>query len=253
MTMKNYLFGILIFCSLTPVFAQEGDQVFVSTSTERDTIYREIPVPMLSVGMTGGIAFISPEDVNNAIEHNNSVYNGSEFPLTRPAQWGLWISYRPKNLPNYLTLRAEMLTASRTYSFATIVTSTNPNVTDATVASTLKHTYSVYPFTIGTGSVLYKTIAKAEIGFIYAIGRITHVTDVPGYTHSESVYEGEGYGFRVNLQQMIPIEKTFSATMDIGYRLIVIDEFRDAKGVMIKNTELNFSGICLSFGLAYGF
>ncbi len=250
--MKNFLVVFMLICFSTPLFSQEEDQVFVTSSTERDTIFAAVPQPMLSIGITGGLAFITPRSVNDQIERNNSFYNGGEFPITRPGQWGVWISYRPKNLPNYLSLRAEMLTSTRTYSFATNVTTGNSNVTTS-IASTMKHTYSVYPFTIGTGSVIYKTIAKADIGFIYAIARITQETEVPGITSSKTVYEGEGYGFRLNLQQVIPIERTFSATMDLGYRFLVINEFRDAKGASIKNTELDYSGICVSFGLSYGF
>ena len=234
------------------LFSQVGDDVFSSTSTERDTIFAIVPIPMLSVGMYGGIAFIKPEKMNDQIEYNNSTYNSDEFPVTRPGQWGIWMSYRPKNLPTFLTLRVELLTTSRTYSFATNITQNDPTVITS-IASSTKYRYSVYPFSIGAGSVLYKTIAKADIGFIYAIARITQATDVPGYVHSETTYEGEGYGFRMNLQQVIPIEKTLGATIDIGYRFIVISEFRDSRGVSIKNTEMDYSGINLSIGLSYGF
>lgn len=250
--MKKSFLCVLVFCTVAPTFSQVDDDVFSSSSTERDTIFAVVPIPMLSVGMFGGLAFISPEKINNQIENNNSIYNTDEFPLGRPAQWGLWIAYRPKNLPTFITLRAEMLTSLRTFSFVTNITQNDPNVT-TTVASTSNYRYSLYPFSIGTGSVLYKTIAKAEIGFIYALARITQETSVPGYAQSETTYEGEGYGFRINLQQVIPIERTLGATMDIGYRFIVVNEFRDARGVSIKNTEMNYSGINLSAGLSYGF
>lgn len=237
---------------LLPLTAQDGDQVFVASSTERDTIFALVPQPMLSIGLTGGVAFISPDNINDHIERNNSAYNTTEYPISRPAQWGLWISYRPKNLPTFLTLRGELLSSVRSYSFVTNITQDDPNVV-ASVASTSKHSYTVLPFTIGTGSVIYKTVAKAEIGFMYSLAWMTQETVVPGYTNSTTTYEGEGYGFRVNLQQTIPIEHTFSITMDVGYRFLVIDEFRDATGVAIKNTEMDYSGIMLSFGASYGF
>ncbi len=250
--MKRLFFSVLVFCVITPMFSQVDDDVFSSTSTERDTIFAVVPIPMLSVGIFGGLAFISPDKINNQIENNNSIYQTDEFPLARPAQWGLWIAYRPKNLPTFITLRAEMLTSLRTFSFVTNVTQNDPNVITS-VASTSNYRYSLYPFSIGTGSVIYKTIAKAEIGFIYALSRITQETSVPGYSQSETTYEGEGYGFRINLQQVIPIERTLGATVDIGYRFIVINEFRDARGVSIKNTEMDYSGINLSAGVSYGF
>ncbi len=249
--MKKLFFCVLVWCFFTPLFSQDDD-VFSSSSTERDTIYAIVPRPMLSIGITGGLAFISPEKMNNQIEYNNSIFNSDEFPIKRPAQWGMWIAYRPKNLPTFITLRAEMLTLSRTYSFITNVTQNDPNAITKVESST-KYRYSLYPFSIGTGSVLLKTIAKAEIAFIYALARITQETSVPGYSNSETTYEGEGYGFRLNLQQVIPIERTLGATIDIAYRFIVVDEFRDAKGVSIKNTEMNYSGINLSAGLSYGF
>ncbi len=249
--MKKLFFCVLVCCSLTPLFSQDDD-VFSSSSTERDTIFAVVPRPMLSVGIFGGLAFIKPEKINNQVEYNNSTYNSDEFPISRPGQWGLWISYRPKNLPTFITLRAELLTSLRTYSFTTNITQNDPSVITKVESST-KYRYSLYPFSIGTGSVLLKTTAKAEIGFIYALARITQETTVPGYSNSETTYEGEGYGFRINLQQVIPIERTLGATLDIGYRFIVVNEFRDAKGVSIKSTEMDYSGINLSVGLSYGF
>jgi hypothetical protein len=250
--MKIIFFCVLISCAFTPIFSQDDD-VFSSSSTERDTIYAVVPRPMLSVGIFGGLAFIRPEKINTQIEHNNSLNNTDEFPITKPAQWGVWLSYRPKNLSTFITLRAEMLTSLRTYSFFTNITGPQSSTVIASVESSAKYRYSLYPFSIGTGSVLLKTIAKAEIGFIYALARITREVSVPGYSSSETTFEGEGYGFRINLQQVIPIERTLGATLDIGYRFIVVDEFRDAKGVSIKNAEMNYSGINLSAGLSYGF
>lgn len=251
-SMKKIFLCVLLLCAVIPIFSQVEDDVFSSSSTERDTIFAVVPIPMMSVGVFGGLAFISPEKINNQIENNNSIYNTEEFPLNRPGQWGMWFSYRPKNLPTFITLRAELLTSSRSFSFITNITQNSPTVI-TTVPSTSKYHYSLYPFSIGTGSVIYKTVAKAEIGFIYALARITQETTVPGYSQSETTYEGEGYGFRLNLQQVIPIERTLSATVDIGYRFIVVNEFRDARGVSIKNAEMNYSGINLSAGVSYGF
>ena len=251
--MKQLFFCVLACCSLTPVFSQVDDDVFSSTSTERDTIFAVIPIPMLSVGLYGGIAVLNPDKINNQIEANNSIYNTEEFPLKRPGQWGLWFAYRPKNLPTYISLRAEMLTSTREYSFVTNITQPGSPTVSSTVASSASYRYSLYPFSVGAGSVLFKTIAKVEIAFIYALARITQETSVPGYVESETTYEGEGYGFRINLQQVIPIERTLGATFEIGYRFIVVNEFRDSKGVSIKNTEMDYSGINLSAGLSYGF
>ncbi len=54
--------------------AQEGDQVLVRPSAERDTIFAEVPQPKMSIGLTGGMAFVSPEVINNQIERFNSIY-----------------------------------------------------------------------------------------------------------------------------------------------------------------------------------
>jgi hypothetical protein len=234
------------------MFAQEGDQVFISRSTERDTIYAVVPQPMLSFGVTGGLTFVNPEDLNSMIERNNSIYGASEYTVKRPAQWGIWMSYRPKNLPTFVTLRAELLTSERSFPFTAQVTGSSPTVI-ASVASSVKQRYTVMPFTIGSGTVFEKTIARGEIGFVYALAWVTQTTEVPGYSNSETTYEGEGYGFRVNLQQVIPLEGTFSMTMDLGYRFLIIDDFRDEKGFSTLDTQINYSGIMLGLGLSYGF
>jgi hypothetical protein len=119
--MKKLFFCVLILGVIVPAFSQDDD-VFSSSSTERDTIYAAVPHPMLSFGITGGLAFISPDKINNQVEYNNTTYDTEEFPLKRPAQWGLWLAYRPKNLPTYITLRAELLTSARTFSFVSNIT-----------------------------------------------------------------------------------------------------------------------------------
>lgn len=250
--MRVFFILTLAIAAVSMMSAQEGDQVLVRTSTERDTIFAEIPEPKMSIGLTGGLAFVTPEVINNQIERFNSLYNSSEEPIRRPANWGLWFAYRPKNLPTFLSLRAEMMSTTRTYSFTTNITGNGPTVI-AQVPSTSTRTYTVYPFSIGTGSVLLKTLAKAEIDFVYAVGQMSERVEVPGYSDTETVYEGEGYGFRINLQQMIPIEGTVGFTMDIGYRFLLIDEFRDARGVKAKDLELNYSGMLVAAGLSYGF
>lgn len=249
--MKTIFIALMMFVSISRLSAQTDD-VFSSYSKERDTIFAVIPVPMFSMGIFGGVSFVSPDKINGQIEYNNSTYNTEEYPISRPGQYGIWFAYRPKNLPTFLSLRAEWLSTTRTYPFTANITTNNPNSVTP-VASSTQYRYTVYPFSIGTGSVLFKTIAKAEIGFIYALAFISQETDVPGYSHSKTTYEGEGYGFRLNLQQVIPIERTVGMTVDIGYRYLIIDEFRDAKGVLIKNTDMDYSGINLSAGLSYGF
>lgn len=235
-----------------PVSAQEGDQVFVTRSTERDTIYAAVPQPMLSFGMTGGLTFISPDELNSMIELNNSIYGASEYTIKRPAQWGIWLTYRPKNLPTFVSFRAELLTNERSFPFTAQVTGGSPTVI-ASVASTVRQRYTVLPFTIGSGTVFEKTIARGEIGFVYALGWITQTTEVPGYSNSETVYEGEGYGFRVNMQQVIPVEGTFSLTMDLGYRYLIISEFRDEKGLSSLKTQIDYTGVMIGLGVSYGF
>ncbi|NUN70079.1 MAG: hypothetical protein HUU02_10255 [Bacteroidetes bacterium] len=235
-----------------PLSAQDGDQVFISSSTERDTIYAVIPQPMLSFGVTGGLAFVNPEELNDMIERNNSIYGAGEYSIKRPAQWSIWMTYRPKNLPTFLTLRAELLSNERSFPFTTKVTGGSSAVITE-VASTVRQRYTVLPFTVGSGTVFNKTIARGEIGFIYALAWISQTTDVPGYSNSETVYEGSGYGFRVNLQQVVPIERTFSLTMDLGYRFLIVDDFRDEKGLTSLNTKINYSGIIVGMGVSYGF
>ena len=250
--MRTIISLFLVSLSVSILSAQEEDQVLVRSSTERDTIFAEIPQPKMSIGLTGGIAFVTPEVINNQIERFNSIYNSDEYPIRRPANWCFWFSYRPKNLPTFLALRAELLSSTRSYSFITNITGAGSTVIDR-VPSTSTRTYSVYPFSVGTGSVILKTLAKAEIDFVYAVAQMSERVEVPGYSNTETVYEGEGYGFRINLQQMIPIDGTLGVTMDIGYRFLLIDEFRDARGVKATNLELNYSGMIASAGLSYGF
>jgi hypothetical protein len=249
-TMK-IIFLISVF-SIATAGLQAQDDVFSSSSTERDTIFSAVPEQMMSAGAFGGMAFISPDRMNDIIEFNNSLYNDSESPIANSVQGGLWILFRPKNLPTYFTLRAEMLTTTKAFSFTTPVTLTSSTVISNN-PSTLKYRYSLYPFSIGTGTVVYKTIAKFEIAFVYALATISQTTSIEQLGETSTTYDGSGYGFRLNFQQVVPIVETIGLTFEVGYRYLTIDQFRDARGTLVKNVSMNYSGMNVAAGASYGF
>ena len=237
----------------TMVYSQNAEQDTVDSYTEEiDTIFVHVPTPVLSVGFSGGASFINPENINNHIEFENSIYNTDVRTIRTPGQWSLWLTYRPKNIPTFLTFRAEMLRSNREFNFqtpSTQDTSTPTGMLNVTAGST----YAIYPFSISSGAVLLKTRMKAEIGFIYALATITHETTTQNGGSSSTTYEGDGYGFRLSLQQVVPIEKRIGATFEIGYRFLFLDEFRDTRGTKISGIEADYSGMFLMIGISYGF
>lgn len=248
--MKKLLSAIFCIFSIISAQTDERDTLFTS-SDETDTLFAKVPTPVLSVGISGGTTFINPEHINSQIEFNNSVFDASERPIRTPLQLAAWLAFRPVNFPNYLSLRGEIITASRSFSFSTEGTN-NSGGAASPVTGTATLNYSVYPISFNTGAVLPKTRVKLEIGFVYAIAMFTDETQLDQGGTFENTYEGSGYGFRVMAQQVLPINRSFSLTLDFAYRYLVIEDFRDPRGRSITNFQANYNGINLMVGMSYG-
>lgn len=225
--------------------------LLLSQDEEVDTLFAAVSSPVLSMGVSGGATFIDPEMINTQIEFNNSVFDAAEPPIRHPAQFSVWIAFRPKNLPNYLSLRGEIISSSRTFPFLTGGTNDTGGTRSQITGSSVSR-YNVYPISINTGQVIPKTRIKMEIGFVYALAVFTDETEIDGGGTYENTYEGTGYGFRVMAQQVVPIDQSVSFTLEFSYRYLVMDEFRDPRGRSITGFEANYNGIVLTMGLSYG-
>ncbi|MEW5799245.1 MAG: hypothetical protein AB1728_09585 [Bacteroidota bacterium] len=238
--MKKIFF--VLFCLSSFLFSQ---------NEEVDTLFVNVSSPVLSVGVSGGATFIDPEMINSQIEFNNTVFDAAETPIRHPSQFAVWLAFRPKNIPNYLSLRGEMISSSRTFPFLTGSTNDTGGTRSPLTGSSVSR-YNVYPISINTGQVIPKTRIKMEIGFVYAIALFTDETEIEGGGTYENTYEGTGYGFRVMAQQVVPIDRSVSFTLEFSYRYLVMDEFRDPRGRSISGFEANYNGIVLTMGLSYG-
>lgn len=248
--MKKFLSAIFCIFSIVSAQTDERDTLFTS-SDETDTLFAKVPTPVLSVGISGGTTFINPEHINSQIEFNNSIFDAAERPIRTPLQLAAWLAFRPVNFLNYLSLRGELITASRSFSFSTVKTNSSGDTTGV-VTGTATSRYTVYPISFNTGTVLPKTRIKLEIGFVYAIAMFTDETQLEQGGTFENTYEGSGYGFRVMAQQVIPMNRSVSLTLEFTYRHLVIEDFRDPRGRSITNFEANYNGINLMAGLSYG-
>ncbi|MBI2428518.1 MAG: hypothetical protein HYV29_06955 [Ignavibacteriales bacterium] len=248
--MKSIFLLLLISCSFTFSQYEERDTL-LAHGEETDTLFANVSSPVFSLGLSGGTTFIDPEMINSQIEFNNSVFDAAERPIRNPLQAAVWVAFRPKNLPNYLSLRAEIISSSRTFPFVTNGTN-NSGGTTSQLSGTSMLRYNVYPISLNTGSVIPKTRIKGEIGFVYAVATFTDETEIDQQGSYENTYEGTGYGFRIMAQQVIPIDRSYSITIDFAYRYLIMDEFRDPRGHAITNFEANYNGIILMMGFSYG-
>jgi hypothetical protein len=249
--MKKSLLLLLLAVSLAFAQRQEQDTIFTQGS-EVDTLFSNVPIPVFSLGVSGGATFLNPDDINNQIEFNNSVFNESQAPVHTAAQWTAWFSFRPKNLPTFFSLRGEYITMSRTFSYIGIVTD-NAGIVQRKFNASFTSQYSVYPFSINTGSYLLKSTAKFEIGFVYAYASLVNKTNMDSYGSSNTSYDGEGYGFRAGLQQVVPLHRAFNLTLEMSYRYLKVDDFRDTKGRLLNNFSAIYSGISIQAGFSCGF
>jgi hypothetical protein len=248
--MKILFSTILILCSSLAAQTDERDTLF-SQNEEIDTLFVNVSAPVFSAGFSAGTTFINPEKINTQIEFNNSVFDAAEKPIRTPMQLAAWLAFRPKNFFNYISIRAEMITSSRSFSLTTYKTN-NAGDTVGQITGTAKSRYNVYPISFNTGTVLPKTRIKMEIGFVYALAMFTDETEFDQGSAYENTYEGSGYGFRIMAQQVVPIDRSLSFTLEFTYRYLIMDEFRDPRGRSISGFEANYNGINLMMGLSYG-
>lgn len=250
MVMKKIFFLPVFLVSAIYAQVEERDTLFPRAG-EVDTLFAVVPTPVFSIGISGGVTLINPVVINNQIEFNNFTFDNNETPIRSPAQWTLWLAFRPKNLPTYLSLRGEMITASRTFAYEGIVTD-NSGATTGTFNGKATTRYSVYPVSINSGGFIPKTLIKFEVGFVYAFAKFTDETNLGSYSTSENSYEGEGYGFRAMVQQVMPILPSVGLTVEFGYRYLHLDEFRDSRGRLLNTIEANYNGVSMLLGISYG-
>ncbi|RPI00748.1 MAG: hypothetical protein EHM64_16750 [Ignavibacteriae bacterium] len=249
--MKKYIVIMMAALSVGYGQQQEQDTLFIRKA-EVDTLFLTVPVPVFSMGVSGGATFLNPESINDQIEFNNSVFNESQSAVHTVAQWTAWLSFRPKNMPTFFSVRGEYISVARTFSYIGTVTDAAGSMV-RTFRSTFTSRYSVYPFSVNSGSYIPKTTLKAEIGFVYAYATLDNSTNMNSYGSSSNSYDGEGYGFRMDLQQIVPLSGAFSMTLEIGYRYLVLDDFRDTRGRRLNDFSVSYSGVSVQAGLSYGF
>ena len=249
--MKQTLVFLIFAISIAVAQKQERDTIRVQQS-EVDTLFSTVPVAVYSLGISGGVTFLNPEAINNQIEFNNSIFDESQSPVGTVAQWSAWFSFRPKNLPTYFSIRGEYITVSRTFTYIGTVTDNTGNVVRKFDAS-FKTDYSVFPLSINTGSYIPKTTVKTEFGFVYAFASLINTTGMDSYGSSKTSYSSEGYGFRMDLQQVVPISEGISLTLEFGYRYLTVDDFRDSRGRLLNNFSVSYSGVFVQMGFSHGF
>ena len=144
---------------------------FMYAQDEIDTVTTNIATAMYGIGIQGGPTIINPEYINNQIEFVNEATNSSMRPVRSAAMWGAWMSVRPKNMYNYISLRAEYISSERSYSSVTQQTDMNGSVTGS-LETSVNTLYTLYPLSLNVGAVIPKTAIKFEIGFVYAFSSV---------------------------------------------------------------------------------
>ncbi len=243
---------VCFFILVTSAHAQTGERdTLFDQSKEVDTLFAKVSSPVFSIGISGGVTFINPDVINDQIEFNNGTFDSDQPPIRTPGQFALWVAFRPKNVPTYFSVRGEVVMSSRTFPY-TGVTTNDTGATTGTFNGSAVSRYSLYPLSFNVGGVFPKTRMKMEIGFVYAFAVWTDKTGMGPYGSTETSYEGEGYGFRVAAQQVVPIDKNFGITIEAGYRYLKLDQFRDGTGRQLESFEANYNGVTLMMGISYG-
>lgn len=224
----------------------------VAQEIEQDTLFSYVPSPVLSVGVSGGVSFINPNAFNDQIEFNNSAFDTDEPPIRTPALFAVWVGFRPVNLPTYFSLRGEFMRSSRTFAYVARETNSSGGAGTTFSDKAISH-YTLIPLSISTGTVIPKMLVRVEIGFIYAFAMLDDIVSMGSYGETKKTYNGDGYGFRLGLQQGMPLTAKFGVTMELSYRYLKLEEFRDDRGSSLQSLVANYSGVALLIGISYGF
>lgn len=212
----------------------------------------ELTEPSYSFGLSGSFSMVSPKRLNDGIHFVNTTLDLNvpriNSLLSGSAFLRVWLS--PKS---YAVLKGEYAGFSRSFQFASPVTSTGSTGTSSFLVTNEKR-YQIIPLGIGLGFLPTKSSAfEAEIGFHFALGSIKETGSMESYGSYSSSYDGTGIGFWLTLRPHIRLSDAVSLTPDLTGRLLVIKNLEDQRGRVLRQFEMNFSSISLGASLIVTF
>jgi hypothetical protein len=242
MKSRILLFGSLVlFCSAS-LYAQ-ADTVETFFGDEND--FR------VTLGVSGGIAFFNPDQVNEQLAFVNNSLDVQMEKLTWMQHYAAFMRVKPRMAP-YFLLRLEAMTVSRSFDYT--ADGRNPaNVSTGSFTTTNLTRWTVYPLVIGVGSTIPKTPIDVEVGAVYAIGYITENGKIQGGGSYKSSSSGNGFGLQGRVAPRFKVAQNTSLSLEVAYRILRIRNYSDDFGRQDKFFEFFVDGMTLGFGLVYTF
>lgn len=205
-----------------------------------------------SFGLSGIFSFVNPGRLNDGIHFINTTLDLNVPRISSLLSGGgflkVWL-----NTKTYAVLKGEYTGFSRSFQFASPVTSTGSMGTSSFLVINERR-YRIIPLGIGLGFLPTKSSTfEAEIGFHYALGSIKETGSMEGYGSYSSDYDGAGIGFWLLLRPHIKLSDAVSLAPDLTGRLLVIKNLEDQRGRVLQKFDMNLSGVSLGLSLIVTF
>jgi len=234
--MKTILY---IFITLTVLFTCTFSQTVQET--------KEAPVNKYAfwISYSGGI--VNPSVLNDRIANNNGIFESSVDIIESVKNFSVGLMLRPLEDEKIIVFRYEPISLTRTFPVSIQKTTTSPTIT-GTSDGEIKEQYSVTSYYLGIGLATLKNSIRADVGMIYGTSEMVEEGSFPNshYSHTST---SDGYGLRASIQPILNITKNINIDLELAYRLILISDFRDAKGATVPGFEIKLNGFAFSAGI----
>lgn len=216
-----------------------------------DTFFGDETDFRATLGVSGGIAFVNPDQVNEQLAFVNNSLDVQMEKLSSMQHYAVFMRVKPRMAP-YFLVRFEAMTVSRSFDYKAYGRNA-ANVSTGSFTTTNVTRWTVYPLVIGVGSAIPKTPIDVEVGAIYAIGYIAENGTIQGGGSYKSSSSGNGFGLQGRVAPRFKIAQNTSISLEVAYRMLRLRDFSDDFGRQDKFFELHLDGISLGFGVVYTF
>lgn len=216
-----------------------------------DTFFGDESDFRVTVGVSGGIAFVNPDQVNEQLAFVNNSLDVQMEKITSMQHYAVFMRVKPRMAP-YFLLRLEAMTVSRSFDYTAYGRSA-ANVSTGPFTTTNVSRWTLYPLIVGVGSTIPKTPIDVEVGGIYALGYISENGTIQGGGSYKSSSSGSGFGLQGRVAPRFTLTRNVSLSLEVAYRILRARNYSDDFGRQDKFFEFLVDGVTVGLATVYTF
>lgn len=198
-----------------------------------------------------GMSLVTPDQINDRIGMSNQVLGSSAHAIKQMPEMSATFTFRPQGDYKILLLRAGYMSVDRVFDVSLPWTGAG-GVPLGEITGSVTESYMFYPFSVGLGATTDDGMYQFQVELCYALSEITE--DGSYRTDQRISYSrtmrSEAYSLRVAGSATVPVTAGIGVTIELGYRYLIFDEYRDEKEVSVPLLEFPLNGVGGALGLS---